>query len=47
MPKFRYRALSEAGKVVTGTIDGENRQMIMERLQGNGLKPLMVQKVHY
>ena len=44
MPKFRYRAVSSVGKVVTGVIDDESRQKVLERLQGNGLKPISVEK---
>ena len=28
MPKFRYRALSSMGKVVTGTMDDESAQKV-------------------
>ena len=35
MPKFKYRALSSIGKVVTGTMDDESAQKVKERLKGN------------
>ena len=44
MPKFKYRALSSVGKVVTGTMDDENVSRVKERLKNNGFKPLSVEK---
>lgn len=44
MPKYRYRALSSIGKVVTGTMDDESAQKVKERLKGNGFKPISVEK---
>ena len=44
MPKYRYRALSSVGKVVTGTMDDESQAKVIERLKGNGFKPITVQK---
>ncbi len=44
MPKFRYRALSNMGKVVTGTMDDESEKRVRERLVGNGFKPISVEK---
>ena len=47
MPKFRYRALSSMGKVVTGTMDDESAQKVKERLKANGFKPLNVEKSRF
>ncbi len=47
MPKFRYRALSSMGKVVTGTMDDESAQKVKERLKNNGFKPLSVEKSRF
>lgn len=44
MPKFKYRALSSVGKVVTGTMEDESATKVKERLKGNGFKPLSVEK---
>lgn len=44
MPKYRYRALSSVGKVVTGTMDDESQAKVVERLKSNGFKPITVQK---
>ena len=44
MPKFKYRALSSVGKVVTGTMEDESAAKVKERLKGNGFKPLKVEK---
>ena len=38
MPKFKYRALSSVGKVVTGTMDDENVSRVKERLNHLVLK---------
>ena len=47
MPKFKYRALSSVGKVVTGTMDDENVSRVKERLKNNGFKPLSVEKARF
>ena len=44
MPKFRYRAISSVGKVVTGTMDDESVVKVKERLESNGFRPIKVEK---
>ena len=47
MAKFKYRALSSVGKIVTGTMDDESQAKVIERLKGNGFKPISVEKARF
>lgn len=47
MPKFRYRALSVTGKVVSGTMDDQSTAKVAERLEGNGFKPISITKSQF
>lgn len=42
MPVYTYRALTKAGKVVTGKSDDVSRQKVTEKLKANGLQPISV-----
>lgn len=47
MPKFKYRAVSATGKVVTGVMDDETKQKVFERIKENGLKPISIEKAKF
>ena len=42
MPVYTYRALTKAGKVVTGKSEDVSRQKVTEKLKANGLQPISV-----
>ena len=45
MSAFSYRALNPAGKVVTGTLEGDSERQIRTQLRTQKLKPISVQSV--
>lgn len=47
MPKFRYRALSNTGKVISGTMDDETPEKVRDRLTNNGFRPISVTKSNF
>jgi type II secretory pathway component PulF len=44
MALFRYQAIRDNGERVTGTIEGENRSLVLSRLSGQGLHPIDVRE---
>ncbi len=42
MPSFRYKARSETGKSVSGTLDAPSREMVMSHLEEMGYTPISV-----
>ncbi|MDP8234818.1 MAG: type II secretion system F family protein [Candidatus Erginobacter occultus] len=42
MPSFRYKARSESGKSVSGTLDAPSREMVMSHLEEMGYTPISV-----
>ncbi len=44
MPSFRYKARSEAGKSVSGTLDAPSREMVMSHLEEMGYTPISVSR---
>ncbi|MBQ9279675.1 MAG: type II secretion system F family protein [Clostridia bacterium] len=44
MAKYRYRALSDTGKVITGTMEDSSPAAVREKLTSNGFKPISVSK---
>lgn len=44
MAKFRYRALSGNGKIITGSMEDSSPAAVREKLTSNGFKPITVSK---
>jgi type II secretory pathway component PulF len=44
MALFRYQAIRDNGERVTGTIEGEDRSLVLSRLSGQGLHPIEVRE---
>ncbi len=42
MPSFRYKARSESGKLVSGTLEAPSRDMVMSHLEETGYTPVSV-----
>ena len=40
MPEFAYRAADAAGKLVSGSVDADSRELAMRLLRGKGLTPI-------
>jgi general secretion pathway protein F len=45
MAVFNYKARDSTGAVVSGSAEGSERRMVMQRLQGQGLSPITVKEV--
>lgn len=44
MPKFAYQARDKQAKLVDGTLEADNQQQVVEKLQALGLYPIRVQE---
>lgn len=44
MPRFSYQAVSDGGERVSGTMEGADRSIVLSRLAGQGLHPIVVKE---
>jgi len=45
MPYFRYRAINDNGKVITGMVESSNKIVVMEIIKTLGLYPVTIKKI--